>query len=54
MIRHILVNSASPIIVQSSLNLGTAILRVAALSFLGLGAQPPSPEWGGCSATAGT
>jgi peptide/nickel transport system permease protein len=46
MVRHILVNSASPIIVQSSLNLGTAILSVAALSFLGLGAQPPSPEWG--------
>jgi peptide/nickel transport system permease protein len=46
MVRHVLVNSTSPIIVQSSLNLGSAILSVAALSFLGLGAQPPSPEWG--------
>lgn len=46
MLRHVLVNSASPIIVQSSLNLGSAILSVASLSFLGLGAQPPSPEWG--------
>ena len=46
LVRHILVNSASPIIVQSSLNLGSAILSVAALSFIGLGAQPPSPEWG--------
>jgi peptide/nickel transport system permease protein len=46
LVRHILINSASPIIVQSSLNLGSAILSVAALSFIGLGAQPPSPEWG--------
>jgi peptide/nickel transport system permease protein len=46
LVRHILVNSASPIIVQSSLNLGSAILSVASLSFIGLGAQPPSPEWG--------
>ncbi len=46
MVRHVLVNSTSPIIVQSSLNLGSAILSIAALSFLGLGAQPPSPEWG--------
>lgn len=46
LVRHILINSASPIIVQSSLNLGSAILSVASLSFLGLGAQPPSPEWG--------
>ncbi len=44
--RHILPNSISPLIVQATLGIGTAILDVAALSFLGLGAQPPTPEWG--------
>ncbi|MEK4484429.1 ABC transporter permease subunit [Psychrobacillus sp. FSL H8-0484] len=44
--RHILPNILSPIIVQGSLRLATAILSAAGLSFLGLGAQPPSPEWG--------
>ncbi|MBY7144073.1 ABC transporter permease [Virgibacillus sp. NKC19-3] len=43
---HILPNSAAPIIVQSTLGFGTAILDAAALGFLGLGAQPPTPEWG--------
>lgn len=43
---HILPNSISPLIVQGTLGIGTAILDVAALSFLGLGAQPPTPEWG--------
>ena len=43
---HILPNILSPIIVQCSLRLATAILSAAGLSFLGLGAQPPSPEWG--------
>lgn len=42
----VLPNSLAPLIVQSTLTLATAILDVAALSFLGLGAQPPSPEWG--------
>ena len=42
----ILPNSLAPLIVQSTLALATAILDVAALSFLGLGAQPPTPEWG--------
>ncbi len=42
----ILPNSMAPLIVQSTLILATAILDVAALSFLGLGAQPPTPEWG--------
>jgi peptide/nickel transport system permease protein len=46
MVRHVFVNSASPIIVQSSLILGAAIVTAATFSFLGLGAQPPSPEWG--------
>src|SRR5690625_3799189 len=43
---HILPNSLAPIIVQSTLGYGTAILDAAGLGFLGLGAQPPSPEWG--------
>lgn len=44
--RHILPNILSPIIVQGTLRIATAILSAAGLSFLGLGAQPPSPEWG--------
>ncbi|KLU61984.1 glutathione transport system permease protein GsiD [Peptococcaceae bacterium CEB3] len=43
---HILPNILSPIIIQATLRLATAILTAAGLSFLGLGAQPPSPEWG--------
>ncbi len=43
---HILPNAVTPIIVQGTLGVGTAILDAAALSFLGLGAQPPTPEWG--------
>jgi peptide/nickel transport system permease protein len=45
-LRHLLPNSLSPIIVQLTLSIGIAILDVAALGFLGLGAQPPAPEWG--------
>src|SRR5918911_990124 len=44
--RHIMPNAISPLIVQGTLGIGTAILETAALSFLGLGAQPPTPEWG--------
>jgi ABC-type dipeptide/oligopeptide/nickel transport system permease subunit len=44
--RHIMPNAISPLIVQGTLGVGTAILETAALSFLGLGAQPPTPEWG--------
>ncbi len=43
---HILPNCLAPIIVQTTLGFGSAILEAAALSFLGLGAQPPTPEWG--------
>jgi peptide/nickel transport system permease protein len=43
---HILPNSISPMIVQATLGIGGAILETAALSFIGLGAQPPEPEWG--------
>jgi peptide/nickel transport system permease protein len=46
LLRHILPNVAGPILVMASLQMGWAILNAAALSFLGLGAQPPSPEWG--------
>ncbi len=43
---HILPNILSPLVVQATLGLGSAILTVAGLSFLGLGAQPPMAEWG--------
>ena len=46
MFMHILPNSLSPIIVQMTLGVGGAILFAAALGFLGLGVQPPAPEWG--------
>jgi len=44
--RHILPNSVTPLIVQVSLDVGGVILTVSALSFLGLGAQDPTPDWG--------
>lgn len=44
--KHILPNSLSPVIVQGTLAVATAIIEAAALSFLGLGAQAPQPEWG--------
>ncbi|WP_153977265.1 nickel transporter permease [Paenibacillus xylanilyticus] len=44
--RHILPNSLTPLIVQGTLGIGTAIIEAAALGFLGMGAQPPDPEWG--------
>lgn len=44
--RHILPNSLAPIIVTGTLGIATAIIEAAALGFLGLGAQPPTPEWG--------
>jgi peptide/nickel transport system permease protein len=44
--KHILPNCLPPIIVYATLGMGTAVLQAAALGFLGLGAQPPSPEWG--------
>src|SRR5579884_1549608 len=46
LLRHVLPNAAGPLIVQSTLNLAGAILSAAYLGFLGLGAQPPTPEWG--------
>lgn len=44
--RHILPNTFAPILVKASLDAGSAILNIAALSFIGLGAVPPTPEWG--------
>jgi peptide/nickel transport system permease protein len=46
MVRHILPNIVSPLIVQATIGIGSAILLVSALGFLGMGAQPPQPEWG--------
>ena len=46
MLRHALPNSTTPIIVQGSMDFGYAILACASLSFIGIGAQPPTPEWG--------
>ncbi len=44
--QHVLPNAFPPLIVVATLGIGTVILETAALSFLGLGAQPPAPEWG--------
>lgn len=44
--RHLLPNVLAPLLVQASFDMGTTILSVAGLSFIGFGAQPPTPEWG--------
>ena len=46
MMQHVLPNAVSPIIVQGTLGLGGAVLAEAALGFLGIGVQPPTPTWG--------
>ena len=46
LLRHVLPNAAGPVLALATLNLGTAVLEVSALSFLGFGATPPTPEWG--------
>lgn len=46
LLRRVLPNALTPLIVQGTLGIATAILEVAALSFVGLGAQPPAAEWG--------
>jgi peptide/nickel transport system permease protein len=46
LVRYLLPNVVAPLVVTATLGLGTAILSAAALSFLGLGSQPPEPEWG--------
>lgn len=45
-LRHLLPNTLAPLLVQASFDMGTTILSVAGLSFIGFGAQPPTPEWG--------
>lgn len=46
MLKHVIPNSISPIVVIATLRIATAIISAAGLSFLGMGAQPPTPEWG--------
>lgn len=46
LVRHVIPNGLAPVIVKASLDLGLVILMLAALSFMGLGAKPPIPEWG--------
>lgn len=49
--RHVLPNAMAPLIVLATLNIGWAMLSAASLGFLGLGAQPPTPEWGNMANT---
>jgi len=51
LLRHLLSNMWGPIIVQATLSVGAAITAAAGLGFLGLGAQPPTPEWGAMLST---
>jgi peptide/nickel transport system permease protein len=46
MLRHILPNSFTPVMVMATLSAGTVVVETAGLSFLGMGSQPPSPDWG--------
>lgn len=45
-VKHVLPNAIAPLIVEITMNIGNSILAAATLSFIGLGAQPPAPEWG--------
>ena len=45
-VKYIIPNALAPILVQASLGIGDAVLAITGLSFLGLGIQPPQPEWG--------
>ena len=45
-VRHILPNAVAPLMIQASFDMGAAIIAAAGLSFIGFGAQPPTPEWG--------
>ncbi|GIO07768.1 peptide ABC transporter substrate-binding protein [Brevibacillus reuszeri] len=50
-VKHVIPNSIAPIIVLSTMRIATAIITAAGLSFLGMGAQPPTPEWGAMLST---
>ena len=52
LVRHLLPNVGTTIVIQASIDFGYAILATASLSFIGLGAQPPTPEWGSIIAQA--
>jgi peptide/nickel transport system permease protein len=52
LLRHVLPNSMAPLLVQTTLSMAAAVLAEAGLSFLGLGAQPPTPSWGQMLSTA--
>ena len=54
LIRHILPNAIAPLFVQFTVSVGTTIILLAGLSFLGLGIQPPTPEWGAMLSNART
>jgi len=46
LLRHLLPNAVAPLLIQASFDMGAAIISAAGLSFIGFGAQPPTPEWG--------
>lgn len=46
LLRHLLPNAIAPLLIQASFDMGSAIISAAGLSFIGFGAQPPTPEWG--------
>ena len=46
LVRHLLPNALAPLLIQASFDMGAAIIAAAGLSFIGFGAQPPTPEWG--------
>ncbi|MFO7271550.1 nickel transporter permease [Sphaerobacter thermophilus] len=54
LVRHILPNTVAPVIIQMTIDVGYAVMATAGLSFIGLGAQPPMPEWGTMIAGART
>ena len=51
-LRHILPNAMGPIIIQASMSVASMMLTAAGLSFIGMGVQPPTPEWGVMLSTA--
>ncbi len=50
-LRHVLPNAMTPVLVQATMDIGSAILTGAAMSFIGLGVQPPTPDWGNMVST---